>query len=475
MSDPASPAPANAAVDRSRVAAVVMAAGKGTRLKSSTAKVLHEAAGRSLLHHVLAALEPLALGQVVVVVGHQADEVAVHADAYGLDGLTTVVQEPQLGTGHAVEVALTSVGTEIDRVVVVNGDAPLLTADVLAGLADPAIGGAAILTTELDDPSGYGRVLRGADDRVVGVVEERDASDEQRAVREVNAGMYAFDRDGLDDRLAAIDSDNDQGERYITTMVEQLVAAGHRVRAVGVPGHAVAGVNDQAELARAAAALRRRHLDRLLAAGVRVVDPEATWLDVTVDVEPEATILPGCMLTGATHVGPGAVVGPHSTLHDTEVGAAAHVRHSWCDTAAIAEGATVGPFAHVRPGTELGEGGKIGAFAEVKNTTLGAGSKIPHLAYVGDASVGENVNFACGAVTVNYDGRDKHRTTIGDDAFVGCDTMLVAPVVVGEGAYVAAGSTITDDVPADALAIARSRQVNKPGWAARRRAAREDQ
>lgn len=463
--------PSSSAVDRSRVAAVVMAAGRGTRLRSSTAKVLHDVAGRSLLHHVLAALEPLALGQVVVVVGHQAEVVAAHAHDYGLAGLTTVVQEPQHGTAHAVEVGLTGVDADMERVVVVNGDVPLLTPSVLAGLADTPRGTAALLSAVVDDPSGYGRVLRGDDEAVTGIVEDRDATEDERAVREINAGMYAFDRAGLDQRMAAIGSDNDQGERYVTTVVAQLVAEGVEVLAVPVEPTAVAGVNDQAQLADAAAVLRRRHLDRLLASGVRVLDPAATWVDVTVDIEPEATILPGCLLTGASHVAAGAVVGPHTTLHDTEVGARAHVRQSWCDTAAIGPGAVVGPFAHVRPGTELGERGKIGAFAEVKNSSIGAGSKIPHLAYVGDASLGEGVNFACGSVTVNYDGRDKHRTVVGDGAFVGCDSMLVAPVEIGAGAYVAAGSTITDDVPDDALAVARARQVVKEGWAARRREA----
>jgi len=454
---------------RDRVAAVVMAAGKGTRLRSSRAKVLHEAAGRSLLHHVLAALEPLGLGQVVVVVGHQANDVATHADAFGMAGLTTVVQEPQLGTGHAVEVALTAVARDMDKVVVVNGDVPLLTSDVLAALADTPAGVAAMLTAEMDDPTGYGRVLRGGDERVVAIVEHRDASEDQRAVREVNAGMYAFDRAGLDERITAIDSANDQGERYITTVVEHLVADGSEVRGLLVPVESIAGVNDREQLAEVGTILRRRHLGALMRSGVTVIDPAATWVDVTVDIEPEAHLLPGCLVTGATHIGAGAVVGPHTTLHDTEVGAGARVAQSSCDTALIGEGATVGPFAHLRPGTELGTRGKIGAFAEVKKSTIGAGSKIPHLSYVGDATIGAGVNFACGAVTVNYDGVGKYPTIIGDGAFIGCDTMLIAPVEVGPGAYVAAGSTITDDVPADALAIARSRQTVKEGWAARHR------
>ncbi|HKJ56810.1 MAG TPA: bifunctional UDP-N-acetylglucosamine diphosphorylase/glucosamine-1-phosphate N-acetyltransferase GlmU, partial [Nitriliruptoraceae bacterium] len=337
-------------------------------------------------------------------------------------------------------------------------------------LVDTPVGAAAILTVDLDDATGYGRVVRGDGDRVVAIVEHRDATPEQLALHEVNAGMYAFDLDGLADRLASITGDNAQSERYVTTVVERLVAEGSEVRAIRVALEEV-GVNDQLQLADAGTILRRRHLRRLMQSGVAVLDPAATWIDVTVDVEPDATILPGCLLTGASHVAAGAVVGPHTTLHDTEVGVDARVMQSWCDTAAIADGATVGPFAHLRPGTELGTGGKVGAFAEVKKSTIGAGSKVPHLSYVGDATIGEGVNFACGAITVNYDGFDKYQTIIGDGAFIGCDTMLVAPVEVGAGAFVAAGSTITDDVPADALAIARARQATKEGWAARRREA----
>ncbi len=457
------------ATSRDRVAAIVMAAGKGTRLRSSTAKVMHEAAGRSLLHHVMTAIEPLGLGQVVVVVGHQADDVAAHAAAGPIPDVATVVQEPQLGTGHAVEVGLSQVRDDIDKVVVINGDAPLLTDEMLVGLVDTPVGSAAILTVELDDPAGYGRVVRGDGDRVVAIVEDRDASPEELALREVNAGMYAFDLDGLADRLASITGDNAQAERYVTTVVERLVAEGSEVRAIRVALEEV-GVNDRAQLADAGAILRRRHLRQLMQSGVTVLDPAATWIDVTVDVEPDATILPGCVLTGASFVAAGAVVGPHTTMHDTEVGAGARVMQSWCDTAAIAEGASVGPFAHLRPGTELGANGKVGAFAEVKKSTIGAGSKVPHLSYVGDATIGENVNFACGSVTVNYDGFGKYETIIGDGAFIGCDTMLVAPVEIGAGAFVAAGSTITEDVPADALAIARARQSVKEGWAAQRRA-----
>ncbi len=457
------------APSRDRVAAIVMAAGKGTRLRSDTAKVLHPVAGRSLLHHTLAALEPLALAQVVVVVGHQSDDVAAHAGDYGLDTVTTVVQEPQHGTGHALEVGLTAVTTTVDRVVVVNGDHPMLSTDTLARLADLPAGRSAILSADLDDPSGYGRIVRDDTGAVLGVVEDRDCTPEQREIRAVNGGMYVFEREGLVDLVAAIGGDNDQGERYITDLVGLLVAERREVRVVTTHPDELAGVNDRLQLAEAERRVRRRHIDDLLRSGVTVMDPDATWIDVTVDVEPDATILPGCLLTGATHVSAGAVVGPHTELHDTEVAANARVRQSVCDTVAVGAGATIGPFAHLRPGTEVGVDGKVGAFAEVKNATLGDRSKIPHLAYVGDATVGTDVNIACGAVTVNYDGRDKHRTVVEDGAFVGCDTMLVAPVTIGAGAFVAAGSVITDDVPPGALAVARARQTVKEGWADRRR------
>ncbi len=454
---------------RARVAAIVMAAGKGTRLRSDTAKVLHPVAGRSLLHHTLAALEPLALAQVVVVVGHQAGDVSAHADEFGMDIVTTVVQEPQHGTGHALEVGLTAVTASVDRVVVVNGDHPMLSSETLARLADLPSGRSAILSADLDDPTGYGRIVRDDTGAVLGVVEDRDCTPEQRGIRAVNGGMYAFERDGLDDLVAAIGSDNDQGERYITDLVGLLVADRREVRVVTTHPDELAGVNDRLQLAQAERQVRRRHLDDLLRSGVTVMDPEATWIDVTVDVEPDATILPGCLLTGATHVATGAVVGPHTELHDSEVGPGASVRQSVCDTVRIGPDATVGPFAHLRPGTDLGPATKVGAFAQVKNATLGEGSKVPHLAYVGDATVGSGVNIGCGAITVNYDGVAKHRTVIGDDAFISCNSNLVAPVEVGRGAFVAAGTTVTDDVPDDALAIGRSRQMVKEGWAARRR------
>lgn len=457
-------------MSRDRVAAVVMAAGKGTRLKSDTAKVLHPAAGRSLLGHVLEAVRPLGLGQVVVVVGHQADDVRAEAEAADLPGLTTVLQAEQHGTGHAVEVAMEAVRDDVDTVMVLNGDVPLLTPDTLARLADTPVGEGALLTSVLDDPTGYGRVLRDDAGRVTGIVEHGDATDEQRAVDEINGGMYAFPAAGLRERLASLSAGNEQGERYVTDVVAMLVVDDVPVDGVVCPAEEIAGVNDRAQLAEAAGVLRRRHLHRLMTeGGVTVVDPASTWVDVTVEVGADTVVQPGCLLEGATRVGAHAVVGPYSQLTDTVVEDGAVVRQSVCDRAHVGPDAQVGPFTHLRPDATLHERAKTGAFVEVKKSTIGTGSKVPHLSYVGDAVVGEAANIACGVITVNYDGTTKSTTTIEDGAFVGCDTMLIAPVTVGAGSYVAAGSTITDDVPADALAIARARQTVKEGWAARRR------
>jgi bifunctional UDP-N-acetylglucosamine pyrophosphorylase / glucosamine-1-phosphate N-acetyltransferase len=454
------------------VAAVVLAAGKGTRFRSQTAKVLHRAAGRSLLGHVLTALHGRGLGQVVVVVGHQADEVQAEAERYGLAGLSCVLQAEQLGTGHAVQQALPALADGIRRVMILPGDTPLLTGDTVGGLLAAAEGrAAALLTAELDDPTGYGRVVRTPTGDVERIVEHRDADERQRAIREVNAGMYVVDRDRLDEAVAGLDSDNDQGELYLTDIVEQLARGGEPVAGVTAPVDEIAGVNDRSQLADAARVLRRRHLQHLMAdVGVTVVDPAATYVDVDVEVAVDATLLPGTILEAGTTVGERAVVGPDSHLTACRVGADATVHSTRGVEAEIGERATVGPFTHLRTGARLGASTKAGAYVEVKGSTIGEGSKIPHLAYVGDATVGEGVNLACGVVTVNYDGRDKHATVVADGAFVGCDTMLVAPVTVGEEAYVAAGSTITDDVPAGALAIARARQVNKEGWRADRRA-----
>ncbi len=472
----------------SEVAAVILAAGKGTRFRSETAKVRHRAAGRSLIGHVLEAVRPLGLAQVLVVVGHQAEEVRAEVEAVGVPGTTTVLQLEQRGTGHAVQQAMPALEPGIDRVLVLPGDTPLLTSTTLQHLlaagaeetSAPRDGGAptaagvttggAMLTAHLDDPTGYGRVLRTPDGQVARVIEHRDAPETVRAITEINAGMYVFDRGRLEASLADLGDDNAQGEVYLTDVLARLVDDGAPVLPVSASAGEIAGVNDRAQLADAARALRARHLEHLMVeVGVSVTDPATTYVDVDVEVGVDAHLLPGTILERGTRLAARAVVGPHSHLVACSVGEDATVHSTRAERATIGAGASVGPFTHLRPGTVLGERTKVGAFAETKNATLGEGSKVPHLAYVGDATIGERVNIACGVITVNYDGRTKSHTTIEDGAFVGCDTMLVAPVTIGEGAYTAAGSTITDDVPAGSLAIARSRQTTKEGWSDRRR------
>jgi len=451
-------------------AAVVLAAGRGTRFRSATSKVLHRVAGRTLLGHVLGALAPLGLTRVLVVVSPDGADVEAEVAAWEARmpmPLTTAVQPEQRGTGDALDVALAALPDDVTRVLVVPGDTPLLRPETLAALlaVDPALP-LGMITTELDEPFGYGRVLRDADGLVIGVVEEHDASVEQRRIREINAGMYVFDRAIAQPIVAALGSDNAQGERYLTDVVASIVATGTGAQPVAAPAAEIAGVNDRVQLAEAAAILRHRHLERLMRDGVSVIDPLHTYVDVDVTVGAETVLLPGTILEGTTSIGSAAVIGPSSHLTDCTVGDAAVVHSTRADGAVLGARVEVGPFAHLRPGTRLEADVRVGAFVQTKNATVGEGAKVPHLAYVGDAEVGAGANVACGVVTVNYDGREKHRTIIGEGAFVGCGTMLVAPVTIGDRGFIGAGSTITDDVPPDALAIARARQVTKEGRAA---------
>ncbi len=450
-------------------AAVVLAAGKGTRFHSDLPKVLHRVAGRSLLRWVLEALRPLNLPRVVVVVGHGAEAVRADAEAAGIDGLVPVVQAEQRGTGHAVRVAADAgLLDDVDDVLVVPGDAPLVTADLLAELLDRSGDAAAtLLTASLVDPSGYGRVVRGADGTVACVVEDRDATAAQRAITEVNTSVYRFARAPLVRELQRLTSDNAQGEQYLTDVVAPLAAAG--LDALLAPAELVAGVNDRAELAAAGAVLRGRVLTALMRAGVTVVDPAATYVDADVTVAADAVLLPGTHLEGATAVGRAATVGPDTRLVDTTVADGATVTYSLAVGAFVGPGATVGPFTYLRPGARLERGAKAGAFVEIKQSTVGENSKVPHLSYVGDTTIGRDANIGAATVTVNYDGYRKHKTVIGDGARVGSDTMLVAPVTVGARAYTGAGSVITKDVPDGALAVERGEQRVVEGYADRRR------
>ena len=459
--------------DPERLTAVVLAAGQGTRMVSETPKVLHRMCGRTLLGHVVAAVEATGATEIVVVVGAGQDEVTGHLGEIAPHAVP-VVQEEQLGTGHATRVGLAAVRLDgHDTVLVVPGDAPLLRPESLLGLLEHrerAGAAAAVLTADLADPYGYGRVIRRADGTLDRVVEERDADEGTRALTEVATSVYAFRAASLESVISRLGRDNAQGEEYLTDALGLLVASGEAVEAVPLadPTEAL-GVNDRLQLAAARRTMRDRLLAHWMRAGVTITDPETTWLGVRVRLEPDVTIHQNTQLHGATHIRRGAVVGPNCTLTDTTVGQDAVVRSATCEGAEIGDGAQVGPYTYLRPGTRIGAAGKAGTFVEVKEATIGPGSKVPHLSYVGDATIGERSNVGAGTVFVNYDGIAKHHTVVGDDVRIGSDTMLVAPRVVGDGAYTAAGSVITEDIPPGAMGVARAKQRNVEGWVARKR------
>lgn len=460
-------------------AVIVLAAGAGTRMRSTTPKVLHAIGGRTLLGHAVAAARGLDPAHLIVVVGHGREAVGPHVTDVDPDAVV-VVQEEQHGTGHAVQVALEAIPAADDgqpkTVVVTYADVPLLETATLADLvADHSRSGSAatVLTADVADPTGYGRVLRDPTDphQIAAIVEHRDATPEQLAVTEINSGIYAFDEAVLRDALGRITRDNDQGELYLTDVVALVRADGRRTGVVALTDPwQTEGVNDRIQLAALGRELNDRVLRSWMRDGVTVVDPASTWVDVTVVLEPDVTLLPGTQLHGSTSVAAGAVIGPDSSLRDCRIGPGATVIRSHAVEAELQEQASCGPFCYLRPGAVIGPRARAGAFVEVKASFLGAGSKVPHLTYVGDAQLGEGVNVGASSVFVNYDGARKHRTVIGDHARVGSDTMLVAPVTVGAGAYTAAGSVITQDVPPGAMAVARSRQRNVEGWVDRRRA-----
>ncbi len=452
---------------------VVLAAGEGKRMKSALPKVLHPLLGRTLLGHVLTAATPLDADRTVVVVGHGAEQVRTHL-AEVAPTANPVLQAEQLGTGHAVRIALDAVPDGAGTVVVINGDVPLLRAETVAALVDAHEGAGAaatVLAAEVPDPTGLGRIVRDAAGRLEQIVEERDATPAQRALREINAGIYAFDAARLRASLGKLSADNDQGEEYLTDVFGLLVSAGEPVAVHVAADHAeTLGCNDRVELATLRRLLRDRVNERWMRTGVSILDPATTWIDVTVAVDRDAVIDQNTQLRGGTVVGAAAVVGPDVTLIDTVVGPGATVLRSHAIEAEIGPGASVGPYAYLRPAAKLAEKAKVGTFVEVKNSEIGAGAKVPHLSYVGDATIGAKANIGAATIFVNYDGVNKHRTTIGEAAFIGCDTNLIAPVEVGPGAYVAAGSAITQDVPPGALGVTRAPQRSIEGWVARRRA-----
>ena len=445
---------------------VILAAGQGKRMMSDLPKVAHVAAGRTLIGWVLEAVRPFRPESTVVVVGHGAEQVVSHLPP----GVVPALQEEQLGTGHATSVGLDALGDVApeDTIVVLYGDMPLLTNELLARLADRSDDVAArMVTSVFEDPTGYGRVIRDGG-VVVEVVEERDCDDDQRAIGEINAGAYAFRAKDLIDALGGLSNDNSQGEYYLTDVIGILVGRGERLEPVETTPEEVIGINSQDQLTEARHLLQARTNQRLMESGVWMLDPDRTYVDDTVTVEPGARIYPGVHLEGNTTVAAGAQVGPDVFVVDSSIGAGATVWYAVLRNAVVGEGCEVGPYASLRPGTVLEKGAKVGTFVETKNTTLGEGAKAPHLAYLGDATVGARSNIGAGSITCNYDGYEKHQTIIGDDVFIGSDTMLVAPVTIGDNAVTGAGSVITDDVEAGALALERTEQRDFPGYSQRR-------
>nr|WP_082471431.1 bifunctional UDP-N-acetylglucosamine diphosphorylase/glucosamine-1-phosphate N-acetyltransferase GlmU [Arthrobacter sp. Leaf234] len=457
-------------------AVIVLAAGAGTRMKSRTPKILHPLGGRSMIGHALAAARGLDPHHLAVVVRHERELVAAHVAGVDPEALL-VDQDDVPGTGRAVQVALealdTREGTIGGTVVVTYGDVPLLEAATLRDLVEVHVrdrNAVTVLTAELDDATGYGRIVRSPDGTVLGIVEHKDASEEQRTIREVNSGIYAFDADVLRSALGRIDAGNAQGELYLTDVLGIARNDGGRVAGLIVQDRwQVEGANDRVQLARLAAELNRRILERWMRAGVSIVDPGSTWIDVHVELAEDVTVLPGTLLHGTTTIARDAVVGPDTSLTDVSVGQGAHVTRTHGSGARIGDGASVGPFTYLRPGTVLGEDGKIGAFYETKNVVVGRGSKLSHLGYAGDAEIGEYTNIGCGNITANYDGVDKHRTVIGSHVRTSSNTVFVAPVTVGDGAYTGAGAVIRKDVPAGALGLSVVAQRNVPGWTSEKR------
>ncbi|UXA17130.1 bifunctional UDP-N-acetylglucosamine diphosphorylase/glucosamine-1-phosphate N-acetyltransferase GlmU [Mycobacterium sp. SMC-4] len=460
-----------------QAAVLILAAGAGTRMKSDTPKVLHTLGGRSMLAHALHAVAELDPGHVVVVVGKDRELVTPAALQIGQQlgrDIEIAVQEQQLGTGHAAECGLAALpGDFAGTVVVTSGDVPLLDAGTLAGLIGThQTAGAAVtvLTTTPADPTGYGRILRNTDGAVTGIVEQADATAQQRAITEVNAGVYAFDAVALRSALARLQSDNAQHELYLTDVLAIARADGRVVRAEHVADNMlVAGVNDRVQLSALGAELNRRIVAAHQRAGVTVIDPATTWIDVEVTIGRDTTVRPGTQLLGSTVIGARCQIGPDCTLTDVTVGDGAEVVRTHGSASTIGAHAVVGPFTYLRPGTALGSAGKLGAFVETKNASIGTGTKVPHLTYVGDADIGEHSNIGASSVFVNYDGETKSRTTIGSHVRTGSDTMFIAPVTVGDGAYTGAGTVVRDDVPPGALAVSAGPQRNIEGWVARKR------
>ncbi|MCT4786945.1 bifunctional UDP-N-acetylglucosamine diphosphorylase/glucosamine-1-phosphate N-acetyltransferase GlmU [Exiguobacterium aestuarii] len=447
--------------------AVILAAGKGTRMKSKLYKVLHPVLGKPMVEHVVDQLDQIGVSRQIVIVGHGAEAVQ---DTLGTR-VEYAVQEQQLGTGHAVQMAEAELAGKSGATLVVCGDTPLLTAETLEALLahhEAQQAKVTVLTAIADDATGYGRVIRGEDGNVTKVVEHKDASETELAINEINTGTYVFDNELLFDALKQVGNNNAQGEYYLPDVISIAKEAGEVVAAHTAPTFdETIGVNDRVALSQAEAIMRKRTNERLMREGVTFMDPASTYISPDVVIGSDTVIYPGTVILGKTTIGSECVIGPNSDIRNSVIEDHAVVRQSVVTDSKIGEAAQVGPFAHLRQQAVLGANTRVGNFVEIKKSSFGDGAKASHLSYIGDASIGERVNLGCGSITVNYDGKNKFETVVEDDAFVGCNVNLIAPVKVGKGAIVAAGSTITNDVPEEALAIARERQTNKEGYTKR--------
>ncbi|NMA01110.1 MAG: bifunctional UDP-N-acetylglucosamine diphosphorylase/glucosamine-1-phosphate N-acetyltransferase GlmU [Clostridia bacterium] len=443
--------------------AIILAAGQGTRMKSKLPKVLHKIAGEAMLNHVLNALDEAQIEQKIIVLGHQAERIEEDLPK----GIEIAYQREQLGTGHAVMQAREIIAEKVENVLVVCGDTPLLKGATLAGLLNNHVRekwAVTVLTGIVEDATGYGRIIRDREG-VKAIVEEKDATLEEKQIKEINTGAYCFNKDFLVKALSKLTTDNSQGEYYLTDLIKIAVSEGKAVGAYVLEDFNEAlGINNRLQLAQADREFRKRILENLMLEGVTILSPETTYIDAQVTIGQDTIIHPFTYLEGKTIIGQDCILGPHTRIIDSKIGNKVQVENSVIKESTVDDDTNIGPFAYLRPGSVLGKKVKIGDFVEIKKSVIGDGSKVPHLSYVGDAQVGKGVNIGCGTITCNYDGEKKYTTIIQDKAFIGSNTNLVAPVIVEEGAYIGAGSTITKDVPKGSLAIARGKQINIPNW-----------
>jgi bifunctional UDP-N-acetylglucosamine pyrophosphorylase/glucosamine-1-phosphate N-acetyltransferase len=451
----------------SELYAVILAAGKGTRMKSSKHKVLHSICGKPMIDHIVDHLERLGTSKTILVVGHLKEAVQDHLG----DRVIFAEQTEQLGTAHAVLQAKPLLAEDKGTTLILNGDTPLFTVETLRSFIEEhkqSGAAATVLTAELEDPTGYGRIVRRPDGSVERIVEHKDATEEERAICEVNTGTFCFDNQKLFSVIEKVNNDNVQGEYYLPDVLSLLQEQGEKIGAKVIADvNEAVGVNDRVQLAQAEAIMRQRILHQHMLNGVTIVDPANTYIEADVVIGADTVIEPNTFLRGKTVIGEQCHIGPSADLTDVVVANNTVIKYAILDQSQVADQSKIGPFTYVRPGSEIGSQTKIGCFVDVKKASIGEGSKISHLAYVGDAEVGKNVNIGCGVITVNYNGIDKNLTKIEDDAFIGCNTNLIAPVTIEKGAYIAAGSTITKNVPENALAIARERQTNKLDYASK--------